>query len=317
MESTPESARRKRDRHRPRGGDQLGNPDLSDTWTWGGSSWTLASSQSAGAAAYAAGAPLDNVVLFGSNGTWAWNGATWSQLDVGGVAGNSYVDPSSAAPPASGMSAATVNGTMTMVGGWQSAGELCGTWMFIGSTWADVDDNNGNCLGPEGRSYFAATALGDALVLFGGETGTQTPTLQSNFHGTALGDTWTLNGTTWTQSSTSGPSARAGAVMATLGGKAVLFGGVAPGPVDAGIPSLVYFGDTWTWDGTTWTQVASTGPSPREFAGMAATGGQIVLFGGYGASGALGDTWTWDGTTWTQASTTGPSARYAPVMVGQ
>ena len=22
-------------------------------------------------------------------------------------------------------------------------------------------------------------------------------------------------------------------------------------------------GDTWTWDGTTWTQVATTGPSPR------------------------------------------------------
>jgi hypothetical protein len=26
--------------------------------------------------------------------------------------------------------------------------------------------------------------------------------------------------------------------------------------------------------------------------------GEVILFGGNGARGALGDTWTWDGTTW-------------------
>ena len=51
--------------------------------------------------------------------------------------------------------------------------------------------------------------------------------------------------------------------------------------------------DTWTWDGTTWTQQhPATSPSARTFASMAydpATS-TAVLFGG---KGTLADTWTW------------------------
>jgi hypothetical protein len=53
--------------------------------------------------------------------------------------------------------------------------------------------------------------------------------------------------------------------------------------------------DTWTWDGTTWTnQAPATSPHARYVASMAydpATR-NVVLFGGFG-EGALGDTWTW------------------------
>jgi len=58
-----------------------------------------------------------------------------------------------------------------------------------------------------------------------------------------------------------GPSPRVSARMVTVGDKLVLFGG------DDGTNLL---GDTWTWDGATWQQVATTGPSPREAFGMAA-----------------------------------------------
>ncbi len=48
-------------------------------------------------------------------------------------------------------------------------------------------------------------------------------------------------------------------------------------------PSGNYLGDTWTWDGTTWTELApATSPSARADASMAydpATA-QLVLFGG-------------------------------------
>ena len=40
--------------------------------------------------------------------------------------------------------------------------------------------------------------------------------------------------------------------MATLGNKVILFGGV---PTAAGGPDVL--GDTWEWDGATWTQVAT------------------------------------------------------------
>jgi hypothetical protein len=64
-------------------------------------------------------------------------------------------------------------------------------------------------------------------------------------------------------------------------GQVVLFGGFGTG----------YLGDTWTWDGTDWTQRTSAhAPSPREAMSMAydAAHGQVVLFGGFNTR-ALGD----------------------------
>ncbi|MEK7711127.1 MAG: hypothetical protein AAB341_04445 [Planctomycetota bacterium] len=77
----------------------------------------------------------------------------------------------------------------------------------------------------------------------------------------------------------------------------------------------VLFGDTWEWDGTAWTQRSTTGPSPRYEYAMAYDGarGVTVLFGGNDDV-LKGDTWEWDGTTWTQRSTTGPSPRYQHAM---
>ena len=89
-------------------------------------------------------------------------------------------------------------------------------------------------------------------------------------------------------------------------GTRVLFGG-------ASINSST-LGDTWTWDGSTWTQQArAVSPSPRWTASMAydAATAAVVLFGGCcGASSTLHDTWTWDGSTWTkQALATRPPDR--------
>ena len=91
----------------------------------------------------------------------------------------------------------------------------------------------------------------------------------------------------------------------------VLFGGAAGAE-----PTAATVADTWTWNGTTWTeQFPATSPPAREGASMAddpATG-NVVLFGGNGAWGGiayLADTWTWDGTTWTkQFPATSPPAR--------
>ncbi len=58
----------------------------------------------------------------------------------------------------------------------------------------------------------------------------------------------------------------------------------------------------------TWTQVASTGPSPR-FARMAfdSLRGVVVLYGGAGGAGVhFDDTWEWDGQVWTQRIVSGP-----------
>ena len=82
-------------------------------------------------------------------------------------------------------------------------------------------------------------------------------------------------------------------------GQVVLFGGDqayrTSGPDDV-------IGSTWTWDGTSWTQLhPATSPPARHNADLIydAASNEVILFGGYDGH-YLNDTWAWDGTTWTQ-----------------
>ena len=85
--------------------------------------------------------------------------------------------------------------------------------------------------------------------------------------------------------------------------KLVLFGGRTLTPA-------ARLGDTWEWNGTSWTEIAVTGPAARANHAMVYDAARqvVVLFGG-SDSAAFGDTWNWNGTTWTLVSSTGPSAR--------
>jgi hypothetical protein len=89
-------------------------------------------------------------------------------------------------------------------------------------------------------------------------------------------------------------------------GECVLFGG--------GSGASTWFADTWTWNGTTWTQkFPASSPSPRYGCAMAYDSARqvVVLFGGFVPSGLdVGDVWEWNGTNWTQRTFPGgPSAR--------
>ena len=76
--------------------------------------------------------------------------------------------------------------------------------------------------------------------------------------------------------------------------------------------------ETWEYDGTTWTQVATpTSPSVRTGHAMAFDTARdvVVLFGGSGRTGYLDDTWEYDGTTWTEVATPdSPSGRQGHAM---
>jgi hypothetical protein len=66
-------------------------------------------------------------------------------------------------------------------------------------------------------------------------------------------------------------------------------------------------GDTWTWDGTSWTQREVPGPTPRAGTVLARLGANFVLFGGLTRSlELLSDTWTWSGTSWMAQHVVGP-----------
>ena len=234
------------------------------------------------------------VVLFGGyNGnylddTWEWDGTTWTQRATSG--------PSPRMHPA--MAYDTARGRVVLFGG--SNGNYLGdTWEWDGTTWTQRATS-----GPASR-YGHAMAYDTArgwVVLFGG------------YNGNYLGDTWEWDGTTWTQRTTLGPFPRMHPAMAydTARGRVVLCGGVTYFN-----NHFVVLGDTWEWDGTTWTRPSTSEPGPRWGHAMAydTARGRVVLFGGYGLFDVyLGDTWEWDGTTWTQRVTSGPSPRLHHAM---
>jgi hypothetical protein len=79
-------------------------------------------------------------------------------------------------------------------------------------------------------------------------------------------------------------------------GRTVLFGGGSKGGA---------LGDTWTFDGTRWTELEAPGPTPRFSPAMAYDESRdvIVLFGGRRSwPDDLADTWTFDGQSWKRAA---------------
>ncbi len=74
----------------------------------------------------------------------------------------------------------------------------------------------------------------------------------------------------------------------------VLFGGVIA-------TRGIHLGDTWLWNGRTWSVIPAGGPRPRWHAVMAfdPVSNGLILFGGWGDEPLpLRDTWKWDGTSW-------------------
>jgi hypothetical protein len=94
------------------------------------------------------------------------------------------------------------------------------------------------------------------------------------------------------------PEARVSPAIGYDGHELVMFGGD-----DSNTGTSL--GDTWTWDGSNWTQQHPTpAPSARIGASMAWDGRELVLFGGTSRMGSFGgefhDTWIWTGAGWAQ-----------------
>ncbi len=103
----------------------------------------------------------------------------------------------------------------------------------------------------------------------------------------------------------------------------VLFGGSSTSRYPGGDTNTP-IGDSWTFDGTTWTELSVPGPPARYGHSMATLGasptGRVVLFGGLVQMGSLGevgednDTWVFDGSAWTEVAVAGPTPRDSAMM---
>lgn len=248
----------------------IGGP-LDDTWVLdsGSTSWrqlsppnrpsprtghTMAFDTSRGVVVLFGGAASSNSFL---NDTWEWNGTNWTQAtNATGVSARSFA--SMAFDPA---------GTMVLTGGGNGSSfaetfvRSSGPWMISGSTpWA-------------ARAYHSTVfhAGLNAFVLFGG---------CQNFSaiGQCLADTFTRpsGSTAWTAVGGAAPAARGGAASAFDSRSVMIFGGTP-----AGLSNPL--GDTWTFDGASWTSRAPMiHPPGRSFSAAAFDlhRNKVVLFGG-------------------------------------
>jgi hypothetical protein len=71
----------------------------------------------------------------------------------------------------------------------------------------------------------------------------------------------------WTVADVTPPPSRIDMTMASTPTEVILFGGGSASGATLGSP---YLGDTWSWDGTSWSELQIPGPSPRLWAAMAA-----------------------------------------------
>jgi hypothetical protein len=266
----------------------VGGRDLlfDDTWTWDGTTWTrqhpAVHPPALTNASMAYDAATSTVVLFGGydgerlGQTWTWDGTTWTRQQP------------AARPPArfrASMAYDAATGTVVLFGGLGLHGTadfaLGDTWTWDGTAW--TRQHPAASPSPRDAASMAYDTATSTVVLFGG----------SGRHILHEAQTWTWDGTTWTkQTPGTSPPGRIAASMAydAATGTVVLFGGV--GRVPHGNRVLA---DTWTWDGTTWTQqTPATSPPGRDDAAMAYDGAAstVVLFGGH-RHGFLADTWTW------------------------
>lgn len=175
------------------------------------------------------------------------------------------------------------------------------TLELVGQSWLPVPVE-----GPSGRfDHAMCEAPGGGVLLFGGR----------GVNGVVSNETWLYRNQTWTQVSipeASRPTARGGHEMVydSVRNVVVMFGGFGAGPTFASL------GDTWEFDGQSWTQrTGSPSPSARfgHAMGFDKVRGVTLLHGGFGTQ-RLGDTWTFNGTAWQSVAGFAPSARLGASM---
>lgn len=219
------------------------------------------------------------------NDLWAFDGVRWTRLP-----------PSGAKSSGSQMAFNQMRNQVVAFGGFNGR-SLADVRVLEHDTWRTIGVHPEM---PTAEPGFIYDVRRNRFVAFGG----------SARQGQAYGDTWEFDGDNWTRVPTASPPARQAHSMVydQQRSRTVVFGGMGLGPAGQRPPPL---GDTWEFDGRSWSEKRVMGPSPRFGAGVAydSKRGVVILFGGVAAEGFRGDTWSWNGTEWRKLADTGPEAR--------
>lgn len=270
------------------GGHHANGYTLGDTWLWDGLDWTQGPFSPGGlegsAMAWDVGA--ERVVLFGGVNSPSGKFSADTRL-FDGVQWTSF--PAPAAPAARYTAMASLPQRVVLFSGqFRSGASTNDTWSWDSTrTWTSLPA----ATAPRSRNSHALAwdSTRQRLVLFGGDTFMSGPDR-------VLNDTWEWDGTSWAEklpANSPGPRSAHAMAFDAARGVTVLFGGVAWAD-----GALLH--DTWTWNGTNWTQRTSA-TAPPCFGPMTydASRQRVVFFSAYCNNGVYSNqTWEWDGTVW-------------------
>jgi len=228
-----------------------GNAISDETWAWDGSDWTQLNPATSPPARYVHGMAYDpvlgKVVLFGGcdalyatsclNDTWEWNGANWVQAS-----------PTTSPPGRSvhhNMAFNPSTGHVMIFGGGSGSGPsqptLADAWEYDGATWTPVG------AGPSARAAacMASDTAQSRVLMYGG--GTWTDPYES--------DTWSFANSSASQlAGGPPPMMSANCAFDAWRERFVIHAAAA-----TQVPFAV-LGDTWEFDGTSWSdQTQATG----------------------------------------------------------
>lgn len=280
-----------------------GWPALNDTWLYDGSNWTNAQPATVPPArrefAMASDIGRGEIVMFGGAGplgdTWVWNGTDWSN-----------VTPAVSPPARLGhvMAYDLARGVTVLFGGVgnpQTPSEFHDTWEWNGATWTQVVTANA----PSESAYSCMCYdIGRGVCVLTGGT---------SLFGAPDQKTWEYDGSNWVdRTATVGlaPSSVPGLgvqnakmVYDSVQGVSLLYGGRTP--------NGTFSTDTFSYDGNSWSVVATGSPGSRTRYSMAfdMTRGASVIYGGL--NGAFS---TWYTETWEYAA--GVTASYLTFALG-
>jgi hypothetical protein len=266
-----------------------------ERWEWSGTAWQRNAAQVMATqdSSRPAVSPAPGGGLFQWGGTfgtladrgYVWNGRDWQML------------PQVPAPPPRAGHAIAFDArrnSVLLFGGGSSSAQFGDTWEFAAGAWTQSVTTAPTARSGHAMCYDASRGR---IVLFGGSQGF-----------TAAADTWLWDGVRWQQAApATTPPARFQHTMAfdPATGRVWMYGGWRYSPVP------VFHADTWTFDGTNWTQVAAAPMVHLAVLGHEPQRGAMMLFevGGTRA-------FTWNGG-WTAAPAPGEIVQAAALDSGR
>ncbi|HEY3926691.1 MAG TPA: cell wall-binding repeat-containing protein [Acidothermaceae bacterium] len=254
----------------------------------------------------ATGQLLDVDSAVTSCNTFTWDGAAWAKH-------NQMTGPGWRSAPALGYDAATKQ--VVMFGGFgdptcpqtDAAYSLDDTWTWNGSIWTQQHPAT---VPPQATDGCAAyDPASGHLIMFGGNDVIPTA------GGEAFGDTWQWTGTNWVKlTPASHPPANGQCYMTDdeARGDVVLL--IYSGQTASGDANV----QTWTWDGSNWSQVANfpvpdalnpisyDAQSKDDLVYVAETGPCTNTSPTTSSCPEVDEVWAFDGTAWAKVSSSGP-----------